>query len=146
MKRGGYTTAVYIVSDGGTKEKVNEEKSFSESQFSGDNSAVKITDAGSVYLIAVSERTYDMGEYSDFEAQNNFDVVDSAVKKLEAVAEKYKSDAGFDYDTALQNHLKMLLSWNRCVAGKPRPGACVDNFWLRLMLHGSLSDDVRNHQ
>lgn len=87
MKRGGYTTAVYIVSDGGTKEKVNEEKSFSESQFSGDNSAVKITDAGSVYLIAVSERTYDMGEYSDFEAQNNFDVVDSAVKKLEAVAE-----------------------------------------------------------
>lgn len=107
LKRGGYTTAVYIVSDGGTKEKVNEEKSFSESQFSGDNSAVKITDAGSVYLIAVSERTYDMGEYSDFEAQNNFDVVDSAVKKLEAVAEKYKSDAGFDYDTALQNHLKI---------------------------------------
>ena len=104
LKGGGYATVTYVVTSGGKKERVSLDKNTDEEQFSGDNQGVKITDADNVYLLTVSERTYDMGKYSDFEKQSDFALVDECVATLKSIAEKYGNDK-FDYDTALKNHL-----------------------------------------
>lgn len=104
LKNGGYATATYVITSGGKKERVSLDKNTDEEQFSGDNQGVKITDADNVYLLTVSERTYDMGKYADFERQSDFALVDKCVATLKSIAEKYGNDK-FDYDTALKNHL-----------------------------------------
>ena len=104
LKNGGYATVTYVITSGGKKERVSLDKNTDEEQFSGDNQGVKITDADNVYLLTVSERTYDMGKYADFEKQSNFALVDECVATLKSIAEKYGNDK-FDYDTALKNHL-----------------------------------------
>lgn len=104
LKNGGYATVTYVIASGGKKEKVSLDKNTSEEQFSGDNCGVKITDADSVYLLTVSERTYNMGKYGDFEKQSDFALVDDCVATLKSTADKYGNDK-FDYDAALKNHL-----------------------------------------
>ena len=104
LKGGGYATVTYVITSGGKKERVSLDKNTDEEQFSGDNQGVKITDADNVYLLTVSERTYDMGKYADFEKQSDFALVDECVATLKSIAEKYGNDK-FDYDTALKNHL-----------------------------------------
>lgn len=104
LKNGGYATVTYVITSGGKKERVSLDKNTDEEQFSGDNQGVKITDADNVYLLTVSERTYDMGKYADFEKQSDFALVDECVATLKSIAEKYGNDK-FDYDTALKNHL-----------------------------------------
>lgn len=104
LKNGGYATVTYVITSGGKKERVSLDKNTDEEQFSGDNQGVKITDADNVYLLTVSERTYDMGKYADFERQSDFALVDECVATLKSIAEKYGNDK-FDYDTALKNHL-----------------------------------------
>lgn len=104
LKNGGYATVTYLITSGGKKERVSLDKNTDEEQFSGDNQGVKITDADNVYLLTVSERTYDMGKYADFERQSDFALVDECVATLKSIAEKYGNDK-FDYDTALKNHL-----------------------------------------
>ncbi len=104
LKNGGYATVTYVITSGGKKERVSLDKNTDEEQFSGDNQGVKITDADNVYLLTVSERTYDMGKYADFEKQSDFALVDKCVATLKSIAEKYGNDK-FDYDTALKNHL-----------------------------------------
>lgn len=105
LKNGGYATLTYVVAVGGNKEKVTLEKNTDETQFFGDNSGIKITDANAVYLITISDRTYDMGKYSDFENQQSYTLVDDLFQQAKAVADKYSTTGGFDYDTALKNHL-----------------------------------------
>ncbi len=105
LKNGGYATLIYVVAVGGNKEKVTLEKNTDETQFFGDNSGIKITDANAVYLITISDRTYDMGKYSDFENQQSYTLVDDLFQQAKAVADKYSTTGGFDYDTALKNHL-----------------------------------------
>lgn len=104
LKNGGYATVTYVITSGGKKERVSLDKNTDEEQFSGDNQGVKITDADNIYLLTVSERTYDMGKYADFEKQSDFALVDECVATLKSIAEKYGNDK-FDYDTALKNHL-----------------------------------------
>lgn len=104
LKNGGYATVTYVITSGGKKERVSLDKNTDEEQFSGDNQGIKITDADNVYLLTVSERTYDMGKYADFEKQSDFALVDECVATLKSIAEKYGNDK-FDYDTALKNHL-----------------------------------------
>lgn len=104
LKNGGYATVTYVITSGGKKERVSLDKNTDEEQFSGDNQGVKIIDADNVYLLTVSERTYDMGKYADFEKQSDFALVDECVATLKSIAEKYGNDK-FDYDTALKNHL-----------------------------------------
>ena len=67
LKNGGYATVTYVITSGGNKEKVLIDKKTDETQFLGENTGIKITDADSVYLLTVSDRTYDMGKIDDFE-------------------------------------------------------------------------------
>lgn len=105
LKNGGYATLTYIVTIGGTKEKVILEKKTEEAQFCGENNGIKITDADAVYLITISDRTYDMGAYSDFENQQSLALIDRLYEQTKAVADKYTANNHFDYDKALENHL-----------------------------------------
>lgn len=105
LKNGGYATLTYVVTSGGTKDKVVLDKNTDEEQFFGDNNGIRITGADEVYLITVSDRTYDMGPYSDFDSQENFALTDELYQRTKAVADKYTADGNFDYETALENHL-----------------------------------------
>lgn len=105
LKNGGYATLTYIVTSGGEKQAVSLEKKTQESQFCGENKGVKISGADEVYLITVSDRTYDMGSIDDFESQTEFELINDLEKTTKAVAQKYSQDGSFDYDTALNNHL-----------------------------------------
>ncbi len=105
LKNGGYATLTYVVTSGGTKEKVVLDKNTDEEQFFGDNNGIRITGADEVYLITVSDRTYDMGTYSDFDSQESFALTDELYQRTKAVADKYTSDGHFNYEAALENHL-----------------------------------------
>ncbi|MGN0521016.1 MAG: glycosyl hydrolase family 95 catalytic domain-containing protein [Eubacterium sp.] len=105
LKNGGYATLTYVITIGGTKEKLTLDKSTDEAQFYGENNGIKITDAESVYLITISDRTYDMGAYEDFENQDSYALTNQLYLQSKAVADKYSSDGAFDYSKALENHL-----------------------------------------
>ncbi|MDE6506253.1 MAG: glycoside hydrolase N-terminal domain-containing protein [Eubacterium sp.] len=105
LKNGGYATVTYILNIGGSKEKISMDKNIKESQFCGDNTGVKITDAEEVYLITAGSRDYDIGSLSDFEAKTEFKLINTLYNKLKATADKYADDSGFDYNAALNNHL-----------------------------------------
>lgn len=105
LKNGGYATLTYVVTSGGTKEKVVLDKNTDEEQFFGDNNGIRITGADEVYLITASDRTYDMGTYSDFDSQESFALTDELYQRTKAVADKYTADGKFDYEAALENHL-----------------------------------------
>lgn len=105
LKNGGYATLTYVVAIGGNKEKITLDKNTEETQFYGENSGIKITDADAVYLITISDRTYDMGAYADFENQNSYDLINQLYLQTQSVADKYLSNGSFDYDKALENHL-----------------------------------------
>lgn len=106
LKDGGYATLTYIVTVGGSKEKVVLDTINEEEQYVGDgNQAVKISDADAVYLVTVSDRTHEMGSIDDFASQQSYELVDGIYETAKAVADKYSSNGTFDYDAALQNHL-----------------------------------------
>ena len=104
LKNGGYATLTYVVTVGGTKEKITLDKNTQEEQFCGENCGIKITGAEQVYLITVSDRDYNIGKFADFENQQEYGLIDSLEKRTSAVAAKY-SENGFDYEAALNNHL-----------------------------------------
>lgn len=106
LKDGGYATLTYIVTVGGSKEKVVLDTINEEEQYVGDgNQAVKISDADAVYLVTVSDRTHEMGSIDDFASQQSYELVDEIYETAKTVADKYSSNGTFDYDAALQNHL-----------------------------------------
>lgn len=107
LKNGGYATLTYVVTAGGTKEKIALDKNTEETQFYGENDGVKIIDADTVYLITISDRTYEMGGYDDFENQSSYELTDSLYNQAKAVADKYSADGEFDYAKALEQHLKI---------------------------------------
>lgn len=105
LRNGGYATLTYVVTDG-QKTKTELEKNIEESQFkSSKNEGIEITDADYVYLITISDRDYDMGKYNEFDEQNNFELIDTLKEETKAIADKYAVSSGFDYETALNNHL-----------------------------------------
>ncbi|MCD7797484.1 MAG: hypothetical protein LUG95_07815 [Clostridiales bacterium] len=107
LKDGGYSTLTYVVTVGGTKERVALDKNTEEEQYASDeNYGISITDADEVYLITVSDRTYNMGDYDAFADTDSFELIDSLYSQTQEVAQKYETtDGGFDYDTALDEHL-----------------------------------------
>lgn len=107
LKNGGYTTVTYIITQGGTKEKVSLDKNMDESQFSGENSGVKVTDANKVYLITYSDRDYNIGDYNGFENQDSFTLVDKTKLILKSIVQKYSPNGTFDFELALDDHLKI---------------------------------------
>ncbi len=107
LKYGGYATVTYVICEGGSKEKCDLKKNIEESQYSSnENPGIKITDADNVYLITVTGRTYDMGGLNSFDESFEFVLVDELSQKVMSVGEKY-TDEGFNYDRALEEHLKL---------------------------------------
>ena len=105
LRNGGYATLTYVLTVGGTKEKVELPKLTDETQFSGDNCGIRITDADAVYLLTLSGRTDTMGAFDAFAGTQSFPLLDELYAKTLAVSERYGSGGGFDYDAALQAHL-----------------------------------------
>lgn len=104
LREGGYSTTVYVVTEGGSK-KLVEGKKVKDAQYCAEtNPQIKITDADNVYLIAVSGRTHEMGAYNDFAQAESYELVDSLVAKAKAVADKYTTDGKFSYEAALKAH------------------------------------------
>ena len=106
LKNGGYATTTYVVTDG-TKEKVELEKKTKEDIFRGQNSGIKITNAENIYLITVSDRTYNMGSLDEFDDKDSYELVDELTDKAKAVEDKYDGKDGFDYEKALKKHLEI---------------------------------------
>ncbi len=106
LKNGGYATLTYVLCENGTKAKVSG-KPVRDAQYAAeDNPQIQITDADAVYLITVSDRTYDMGTFASFDAQKDYALLDTLEAKTKAVAEKYSHNGKFDYQASLENHLK----------------------------------------
>lgn len=97
---GGFSTLTYIVSKGGTKEKICLDSSEEEIKAGTENPAVKITDADEVYLITLSDRDFDMGAYDDFADAKSYNLVDSLLTRCQEIAGKFGGD-NFDYSKAL---------------------------------------------
>lgn len=104
LKNGGYSTVVYVISEGG-KKMLTEGKKVKDKQYcSESNPQIKITDADNVYLIAVSDRTHNMGGYDEFDNAESYAIVDSLAAAVISVAEKYTFEGKFDYEKALKAH------------------------------------------
>lgn len=104
LKAGGYATVCYVVVEGGTKERVTL-KNTKESQYVGaDNPAISVSGADNVYIIAVTDRTFDMGRYEDFAKTTEYELANDLYDRTHAVAEKYTVDGKFDFEKALKNH------------------------------------------
>ena len=106
LKNGGYATTTYVVTDG-TKEKIELEKKNKEDIFRGQNSGIKISNAQNIYLITISDRTYDMGSFDEFEDKDSYELVDELTAQAKAIEEKYSTKKDFDYNKALKNHLEI---------------------------------------
>ena len=106
LKNGGYATTTYVVTDG-TKEKIELEKKNKEDIFRGQNSGIKISDAQNIYLITISDRTYDMGSLDEFEDKDSYELVDELTAQAKTIEEKYSTKKDFDYNKALKNHLEI---------------------------------------
>ncbi len=108
LKNGGYATAVYVVCEGGIKTETCI-GNVKDDQYCGKKDpAIKITGADNVYLIAVSDRTFDMGAYDSFADADSYALVDELVKKAVDVAEKYTVDGLFSYEKALEKHAEIF--------------------------------------
>lgn len=107
LKDGGYATLTYVVCEGGAKEKVLGTQTEDEQYVGTDNPGIKITQADSVYLITISERTHDMGKYDDFASANNYELLDLLQKQTKDVANKYTANGAFQYQSALNEHLSV---------------------------------------
>lgn len=106
LKNGGYATTTYVVTDG-TKEKIELEKKNKEDIFRGQNSGIKISNAQNIYLITISDRTYDMGSLDEFDDKDSYELVDELTAQAKAIEEKYSTKKDFDYNKALKNHLEI---------------------------------------
>lgn len=105
LKQGGYATLTYIIAENGSKEKILLDNVKDEQYASSENPAVKISNADAVYLITISDRTFDMGDLSSFEKQENIELVNELYNKTKAVADKYQAESSFHYSNALDAHL-----------------------------------------
>ena len=104
LKNGGYATLTYVITQGGTKEKISGKAVDDEQYAAEDNPQIQITDADQVYLITVSDRTYEMGALADFAAAQEYALVNELADDCKAVSQKYSQSGAFDYDAALNAH------------------------------------------
>ncbi len=108
LKDGGYATFIYVVAEGGSKS-LTDGKKIKDAQYCGDgNPQIEIRNADNVYLIAVSDRTYSMGAYDDFESTGEYEIVGNLAERAEAVVQKYNEEGRFDYDAALAAHTEIF--------------------------------------
>ena len=145
LKEGGYSTTVYVVTEGGSKE-LKEGKKVKDAQYCADtNPQIKIKDADNVYLIAVSGRTHEMGAYDDFAAAESYGLVDSLVAKAKAVADKYITDGKFNYDAALKAHTDIFTPEYNAVTfrlGEGNSKKANEQLILSQILKDDLNSDL----
>lgn len=108
LKNGGYATVAYVVCEGGIKKEISVGKVKDEQYCGSKDPAITIVGADNVYLIAVSDRTYDMGTYDGFADAESYALVDELVSKTKAVADKYTVDGKFSYEKALEKHAEVF--------------------------------------
>ncbi len=103
LSKGGYAGVTYVVTVGGTKEKISLDKYSKEEEINvgEQNPAIKITDADEVYLITKNDRDFEMGDFDDFKSADSYALTDSLLADCKAVVDKYSNDGGFDYYAAL---------------------------------------------
>ena len=105
LKNGGYATVCYVVCENGKKEVVDG-AAVKDAEYASDkNPQIRITDADSVYIITVSDRTYDMGKIEDFEKTDDFELIKLLAGQTKAVADKYTEKGNFNYEKARKAHL-----------------------------------------
>ena len=105
LKDGGYCGLIKVVAEGGKKERiVLDSTNDSENVAKEQNPAIKITGATAVYLIAKSDRTFDMGRFEDFRVAENYALLDELREYTSSVAAKYTADGKFNYNKALAPH------------------------------------------
>lgn len=104
LKKGGYATVCYVICEGGTKETVMLDN-VPDAQYVGQtNPAIKISNADRVYILAVSDRTFDMGNAEDFAQTASYELTEGLLSKLSLTADKYTSNGKFNYNDALSAH------------------------------------------
>ncbi len=145
LKNGGYATVVYVVNEGGTKKETSLGK-VKDAQYCGDKDpAIKISGAENVYLIAVSDRTYDMGAYGNFADSDSYTLVDELAEKTAAVAEKYTVDGIFSYEKAIEKHTEIFSKQYNAVSfslGDQMSTASNENLVLEQYLKKDLKSDL----
>ena len=105
LKEGGYATVSYIIAEGADLKTAQYDMPDEEQYVGQSNPGLKVKKADTVYIITVSERTFEMGGIDDFAAQTEFALVDELKAVVKAVAEKYLDVEGyFDYEAALKAH------------------------------------------
>lgn len=145
LREGGYSTTVYVVTEGGSKKVTNGMKVSDEQYCADTNPQLKIKNADNVYLIAVSDRTHSMGKYEDFAAAESYELVDSLVAKAKAVAEKYTEDGKFNYDAALNAHTELFTPEYNAVTfslGETNSTAANEQLVLSQILKDDLNSDL----
>lgn len=107
LKDGGYATVTYVVTENGSAKTVMGDEVKDEQYVSDSNPQLEITDADAVYLVTISDRTYDMGSYADFDAAQEYELTNELYAQAKATAQKYINGSTFDYNAALQAHLSL---------------------------------------
>lgn len=104
LKNGGYATVCYVVCEGGEKNVLKEAPADIQ-QYCGEyNPVINIENADNVYIIAASDRAYNLGAFHDFKAQNDFALLHSLVEKTGSIADQYTENGAFSYENALKAH------------------------------------------
>ena len=103
---GGYGGVTYIIAEGENAKKTKIDISAADSMRVGDSSGVKIENAENVYLITVSDRTFNLtGATKDrmtaFSNMTEYEFLDDMIADVEAVKDKYTKDGRFSYEDAL---------------------------------------------
>ena len=105
LKDGGYATVCYVISEGADVKTFEKDMPEEEQYVGSSNLGLKVKKADTVYVIAVSGRTDEMGAYADFDGQESFALVDELKAQAKAVADKHTNEEGyFNYDDALKAH------------------------------------------
>lgn len=110
LKNGGYATVTYIITKGGTKQRVENGTIADSRAVSGSPSyTIEVTDAEEIFLITKSDRTFDMGTMKEFKAADSYELFDSLISDIEAVCanEDYITEGFLDYDKLLEPHAKL---------------------------------------
>lgn len=109
LKNGGYAGITYVMTIGGTKERVIL-GTESDNLYAGSDKAnygVQIQDADAVVLVTKSDRDVNLGDYDAFADETTWDLVDHLIADTKSVMEKYTQNQSFDYDAALAAHAKI---------------------------------------
>jgi len=109
LKNGGYVGTAQVIAVGGKKEWVNNTDTSRDTQNVGADTdpRIKITGADAVYIIERTDRTWDMCTFDAFKDKQQYDLLDELKTEITKVADKYTENGVFNYQKALESHVKL---------------------------------------